>query len=608
MVLTPKQIGRAAGRIFEVSLPASWVFRSQEDQDDYGVDGEIELITENEKATGFIFKAQIKGQNHVEIINNGESASFSISVERLNYYMHQLDIPIVLIVVDITTKMVYWKCLQDDNELLSCLSNAISNGSKTITVHLSTSNTLPEKNEELILSVSKTMDWLKLHAVNKIQKPIADLIKNSSSNLISELLRRNKEMNFYLYNEQYERLLLSGKNQELYDTAIVIFQSLSELVETRFNSGLYIEKVLMSAQIDEDVKNEHLFNLFSAIISIVRKDKGKKHLRVYSVFLLRMFLLKGLIDLDFHAQLTKIQTEADPLTSWIVRQGNNNLVIQTATCVQKIIYSMNKIIMLGDNNLIVNCLTRCCNSLALYAYRLKLDKNDKQSLALYQWLEFCLKIALKSSKENEDQTSYANLIILYGKHRYYCENYREYIEEALVLSGELDDQSVRDEIKSIFDKLIFSKEDENSQYNPETELKFFTERAIAMGFKIDDPNDDIGKLIKTGLEDYNPERVIKNCEHLYMFTSNSLGIPARTLGLYSAASKFLVCTKKNHVMGGWRLDDIYSFIIGGGFKEQYCKGCEECSPRPDSWKWTSKWQEQQVEIHKELVGRLNRIL
>ena len=55
----------------------------------------------------------------------------------------------------------------------------------------------------------------------------------------------------------------------------------------------------MSAQIDEDVKNEHLFNVFSAIISIVRKDKGKKHLRVYSVFLLRMFLLKGLIDLDF---------------------------------------------------------------------------------------------------------------------------------------------------------------------------------------------------------------------------------------------------------------------------------------------------------------------
>jgi len=606
MVLTPKQIGRAAGRIFEASLPAHWVFRSQEDQDDYGVDGEIELITENEQATGFIFKAQIKGQNNVDIINNGRDASFVISVERLNYYMHQLDIPIVLIVVDITTRMVYWKSLQDDSELLSGLSKAISNGQKNITVHLPTSNTLPEESERLISSVGQTMDWLKLHAIEKIQKPISEMIKNSSSDIISDLLRRNKEINFHLYNEQYERLLLSRKYEELYNSAIKTYQSLSELVETRFNSGLYVEKVLINDQIEDDKRNEHLYNLYSGIVSIVRYEKGNKILRVYSIFLLRMFLLKGLIELDFHAQLTKIQTKSDPLTSWFINQGNNELVIKTANGVQKIIYCINKIIAYGDNNLFVNCLIRCCNTLALYAYKLKLDNRDEQSIALYDWLEFCITIALSSTKDEERQDSFANLIILYGNHRYYCDNYKEYIDKALLLADDLKDQSAKDEIKSIFDKIVLTKEDESYLNNPEMELRFFTERAIAMGFKIDDPNDDIGNLIKIGLEDYNPERVIKNCEHLFMFASSSLGIPARALGLYSATTKSLVCTKKNHVMGGWRLDDIYSFIIGGGFKELYCKDCADCSPRPDSWQWTSKWQEQQVENNKELVGRLNR--
>lgn len=104
MTLTPKQIGRAAGRIFQSSIPINWAYRCQEDQEDYGVDAEIEIIGDDEKATGFIFKAQIKGQENVSIINGGDIASFSLSTERLNYYMNQLDVPIILVVVDVTTK------------------------------------------------------------------------------------------------------------------------------------------------------------------------------------------------------------------------------------------------------------------------------------------------------------------------------------------------------------------------------------------------------------------------------------------------------------------------------------------------------------------------
>lgn len=60
------EIGTEAGRIFEYNLPSSWIFRSQEDQNDFGIDGEIELKNKDGKALGKdrVFKVQIKGELH----------------------------------------------------------------------------------------------------------------------------------------------------------------------------------------------------------------------------------------------------------------------------------------------------------------------------------------------------------------------------------------------------------------------------------------------------------------------------------------------------------------------------------------------------------------
>jgi hypothetical protein len=44
MAMTPKEIGRAAGRIFAAAIPSNWVIRNQQDQEDYGIDYEIEVM------------------------------------------------------------------------------------------------------------------------------------------------------------------------------------------------------------------------------------------------------------------------------------------------------------------------------------------------------------------------------------------------------------------------------------------------------------------------------------------------------------------------------------------------------------------------------------
>ncbi len=51
--MTPKVIGRAAGRIFGAAIPNNWVIRNQQDQEDYGVDYEIEFMLPGDKPSGF---------------------------------------------------------------------------------------------------------------------------------------------------------------------------------------------------------------------------------------------------------------------------------------------------------------------------------------------------------------------------------------------------------------------------------------------------------------------------------------------------------------------------------------------------------------------------
>ncbi|MDC5097657.1 DUF4365 domain-containing protein [Acinetobacter baumannii] len=123
--MNAKEIGRRAGRIFEFCLPDNWLFRSQEDQEDYGIDGEIEITTPQDKATGFIFKAQIKGQKEVSIIDNGQKVAFSISVERLQYYMSNVEFAVILFVVDVAKEMVYWHSLQNDENLRQRMYDAL---------------------------------------------------------------------------------------------------------------------------------------------------------------------------------------------------------------------------------------------------------------------------------------------------------------------------------------------------------------------------------------------------------------------------------------------------------------------------------------------------
>lgn len=206
--MNAKEIGRRAGRVFEFCLPDNWAFRSQEDQEDYGIDGEIEITTPQDKATGFIFKAQIKGQKTVSFIEDNSKVSFSISLERLQYYMANVEIAVMLFVVDITNEIVYWHSLQDDENLRKRMQDALVKDQDTITIHLQTKNILKRDNiNQLMQAVNINLDWLRLNSLRKIN--YSEIFKKSTDEKVKHWLEQAKDQSYYAYMEQFERLYLN---------------------------------------------------------------------------------------------------------------------------------------------------------------------------------------------------------------------------------------------------------------------------------------------------------------------------------------------------------------------------------------------------------------
>lgn len=609
MEMNAKEIGRAAGRILAYHLPPNWIFRSQEDQEDYGVDGEIEIASPEDKATGFIFKAQIKGQLKVAYINEGTQVSFDLPVDRLRYYMQQIETPIILVVVDVTDKKIFWVSLQDNKKIAEDLAKATEKKQKTVTVHLRAEDTVPERTNELLDAVERNMNWLRLHALERLTGPIGALVKHSHDDALKALLEHNKKVAFNIFNEQFERLYHAGNFEELVAAAKRVIYSSTELVETRISAGLYVERVF---QIEPGRRSPHglaaLADLYALMLTIVRHEKASTHLRRYLIMLARVLRLQVTVESDYQYFITSTQFPRESITGWIVSTSRSQASGRASHEVVKTVHLINRMILAGEYHIFLDALPRLIGSIALFTLRLRKEKLESQADYLSSWLKFCVDLAIDVARSTRDQVSLAAMIIQNALSGLDEAGRPTRIEESFAISESIEDPLLQEKVQEQLQVFKAQNEKEQSEMTPKQEIEAFRARALALGFNVDDPDDEMGQVIGQGLVDYNPERVVRDCESLVMIPTHALGVPAQMVGLPSAGMKWLYCLKMGHAMAGWRLDDIYTAPIpGAGFKSAHCESCEFRQPRSTDWKWTSKWQANLAEEHNEIYKRLGRL-
>jgi len=88
---------------FESSLPSVWVYRVV--NPDYGLDGLVEIFTENGKATGEFFFVQLKATGKEDI---GHTLAIRLPLEKAEYY-DTLNIPVLIVLFHASSGRLFAK-------------------------------------------------------------------------------------------------------------------------------------------------------------------------------------------------------------------------------------------------------------------------------------------------------------------------------------------------------------------------------------------------------------------------------------------------------------------------------------------------------------------
>lgn len=148
------EIENKAKKIFESSVPASWIIRNM--NPDIYIDYEIEL-RENKKPTGKVFAVQLKGTTIPKY--SDLSISFRMEAKYLKYYLYNVTLPVFIVLVDVREEKGYWIFIQ--KHLREIIKDKKWENQKTFTFDIPIENDIKNFNhfhEEINIAITYMRD------------------------------------------------------------------------------------------------------------------------------------------------------------------------------------------------------------------------------------------------------------------------------------------------------------------------------------------------------------------------------------------------------------------------------------------------------------------
>ncbi len=596
---------------FKSCLPDCWVVRSQ--THDYGIDREVEIF--NQKAngdalsTGYIFKAQIKGTEKAEISKNDHLVKFQLELDRTNYLCNEVNVPAFFILADINSNKTWWYAIQLDKSLKKRLEIAKTNGQRTITLKIAKGNILPDTLESLIVTLG---DIQLSHACDSFIK-LSQRNFNNLSLELDEIAELERKFTDKIFVAKITKLWRKRDYPGLEKASKEALSNMNSSTATKVSAILCIESVsehkikgnpILIAQLDK------LYFDTAKTIKEVTKEENKSW-RLYSAIVWRAALLRKASSDDFALYMNRKIRDADNGSGGIDFICSTMLGVARQQALRKVLRVYNQCLRLvnlalnlEEDWMIPQVVLRVALALPpvfmhLWGEQLSgtanlfrdhfnniLRKTVAISLVLKKW-------------DDTAQLVYAAFALNSLKNqKQYQETYDWAIKTLNGIPNELRRKErikCLDQLSQTFDPQKNNFKVEEPDVPIEEEYQIYIQMAQAMGINLDDPNDRIAQIVKIGLQDLNPERVLKNCKHLFVYIGH-YGIPAEMLKLHTAGSKYLRCLKKDVAIEGLSLDGIYDLM-----KHKYCSECKDKDPWPDDWKWTRSWQNKESvkETHKK---------
>lgn len=598
------EIGTEAGRIFGYNLPSSWIFRSQEDQNDHGIDGEIELKDDKGRALGkeSIFKVQIKGEEKSSFIKSDSVLSFALKIERLKYYL-EFKIPLILFVVETSSDRVFWVSITD-NEILRKTA-AESQNTDTLQIHIPIENALvrkePESADKILSAVMNCWDYLSV-------KGLRESVVRYPSVTPSQLNKKIEDIGgalFKAYHQKLNNLLYEKKFDELYPQAVEI--SLSPIVpaKDRFIATLYYWQAFQIAPYTNIARRvfEENCNICYSLVRLAREIKSDVP-RLMALGKSRRVKFKMQLDQLYAVHHSIENFSKDSFEHFISNQQTQNLYRESCVSLQKLIELCNRLTMRSQYSVLSDLFVDIYPLILIFRVVHKARGSEESIEFLERWHEgmslLMIAYCIIDNDPNKIERLY-RLVSIQLK-----ENSSATIEaRKLILSSFPDLEPSLDNLDR-----VATRPDNTDFYSItiEEQKDFFAKAAKNLRMDPDDPDCKYGRIVAMGLKNYDPTNIMKNCESLFVHYRSG-GLIAQSLQMHSVGGMhLLVCLKFGHAQGtGNLLSRLYDNTdgpnLGLSFKQQYCNKCSECRPRPYSWTWSLRWYMEALPEHKDFLDK-----
>ena len=596
------EIGDRAGRIFTYNIPINWVFRSQEDQNDFGIDAEIELKDSNGKALGkeSVFKVQLKGELKTTKIKKGKYISYSLPIARLKYYL-SFNIPVIFIIIDVTNENIFWYSLTDKRDLYNSIDN---NSNQTIQLHIPTKNKLEANNsitfDKLLHSVNSCWNYLSIRGL----KQAVDNYHILSPDDVKDVITNVGDALYKAYHQQLQIFLEQNNFGDLFRTAKQIIASEIVPHKDRFVATLYFDHAFTKQPFTNILREVHeqKYRICTGLIYFARKDKLLNH-RLLAISKCRVALYRNANEQLFTLHILGEEPRSNGIGKYVLCTTSDTLYRECCKQLEKIIRLFDRMIHQGQFHILTSVLVSLIIPIILFQ-EVHQKRGAIQSIKfLDDWFNeiyhLCLKYCLISGEE----------LLALDLYRFNTKcNKKQRIENRLqILELFKSSKETLDEIDANIPNL--NEKSSLSSVSIEQQKEYYISIAKSLHMDPYDPECTLGRVVQMAMENYDPTKIVKNCEHLYVDYRPG-GVVAEMLKLHSAGGMHLIyCNKHKYISGTGNVlynrydcDSEHDFMRG--FKQHHCDQCIDKQPRNEYWTWSLDWQLKVSNLHKDFLKKI----
>jgi len=477
------------------------------------------------------------------------------------------------------------------------IQNAIDDNSSHVTLRVSTKYELPATLEELIEGVGYVEQVLAWRLIINI--PSAAFIKAMDDNIDQErLLSSFQDKSDAMKLEHASKLFDAGVSTEARERAQRIVNNEESSVSSKFAAILLMERIdfvqaVRTAAPQGACLRLHL-DTTSRLCELTRK--GPSYLKFYALIAKKAAELEFLVLQDYglymnwnmHAEagdkLWKLQLIFERMRAY------RRVAFKYNQCMRLVNYALNY----SDRFVLPQALLRIVNSISSFISRLSQEGLDDLSAQYSRSaLEVC-RIAGKIAEAHGDELT-ASLAATTAPMTKYSET-GDAIDWAREAISHIKDSEIRrGAVARLDDQIRAIAGEKTTFYIETTDRQVYENMAQGLGIDLLDESDTNAKLVRVGIADLDPSRVLKNCEHLFICLASQSTV-SRLLRLQTANHKMIFCTLHKHGMCGLSLDQTYEH-----FKREYCDKCPDCTPRSAKWNYSSDWQQEENIRHRGVL-------